>query len=817
MTSPDSVEAAGTVNEPKASGGPLGELPFSPLEGLESSIPTLTGTVENPSPIGTMSSQPAAGSTDNVQSLAQASDISQIQPVPGSDRLAKPSEVRRIEEQLTRLSPDDLQQGSKRARHTGPSNLAQPSRQHRKSDVSLFFLGGGGYSISHTIIISEFEVDCDRRLRALETENATLRVENKALLREGQERDSQLMRQAGLIHQQAQERKKVELETFHATETSFSDESMDVDDVGCSTDGTLDRAVLEDLTLGVKGGLRKIHGMAGSRSDRDPSDDMVIDELEVRGRSMSRARHHASRSSSGPSDTGRQHTAGTSRKDKGKGKAKQNLRFGKFIPPSSTSYYKDFDRIVHVEDSDDPEESDALGRGMMLDAVELARDSFKRLTSSRLKDEDKGILGQVLAKPHRVTFHPSTSIFPDSEEEVAPGRSSLYSGRLAAQEALEPRQNREASRTADAVSSGDPSLKQILDELQKLREDNRIANQVVMNLQEEVNLLKSDRRTSRSNETPKSQPKSTGRFLLAKASTPRGDARNELHRTVRRFMNPLIGITKDKDAMRKFDISRFATEAEVSSYLNRDGDPPDLRNNILPVYWNEINSPWNHVLSKRFLALFLDKNPRFSSRKDEVISHFWKRLESFKYKYRRSMRRGDESMSEWRSRVNQDQADEHARLRKRTRRENLYKERVKTAAYRSQALPDSEQRDSWALALDVIRDLGVAGMSSDDSEGPLLDRRYVVKSKSWRSRRIEEVLKAVDHEVPTMKTSRYGNTPPGNRPRVRERPRHAAESGRTAVAHLPANYYRRTWYHALTAVEQAQLNPVSSKSLPESL
>ncbi|KAL0567082.1 hypothetical protein V5O48_014909 [Marasmius crinis-equi] len=339
-------------------------------------------------------------------------------------------------------------------------------------------------------------------------------------------------------------------------------------------------------------------------------------------------------------------------------------------------------------------------------------------------------------------------------------------------------------------------------------------SRTVKRLEEQVAILQDTQ--ARSTSTPRRGGRrgrpSTGKFLVTKPQLKRGVDRNTLLRNVREVMNEMIGIKQDKDII-DFDMSQFPSISDVQHYMRRGIQAKDIAG-LGSVCWDNLDCPWNQSVSENFVRLFLAQHPEHEGRDEEIENHFWQRLETLRYLHRRCAKKDGESLDQCEKRRYQILWDEQARLRKRTRREQTFNDRHQITSLYAESHPDEQLKFEWGRALDLVERLGVNGMSSDDSEGDDLNRRYVIKSRAWRSTKVQEVLLRIDQEIPSTKKSLYGNAPPGNRPRIRGRARHAAQSTRMAVALLPVNFYRRTWLENLSEAERAQLAPKQSLPLP---
>jgi len=100
-------------------------------------------------------------------------------------------------------------------------------------------------------------------------------------------------------------------------------------------------------------------------------------------------------------------------------------------------------------------------------------------------------------------------------------------------------------------------------------------------------------------------------------------------------------------------------------------------------------------------------------------------------------------------------------------------------------------------------------MSSDESGAG--NRKFFVKILHWRSVKLIPYLQKIDRDL--NRTNALGNAP-GNPPRQRIRIAGGQVSRRKAVPGLPLNFYDKTWYAGLSAVDKIALNVQPELPLP---
>ncbi|KAL0578910.1 hypothetical protein V5O48_003101 [Marasmius crinis-equi] len=377
----------------------------------------------------------------------------------------------------------------------------------------------------------------------------------------------------------------------------------------------------------------------------------------------------------------------------------------------------------------------------------------------------------------------------------------------------------------DSQSRSNEILHRISNQLEELRENQKELSAGFEKLEEKVDSLEQQSIASRSATVEKhaSRPRTrrsvarAGQFIIPKPKTRRGDDRNEfLVANIRLFMNPKLGIRRDKDII-ALDLSRFPSPQDAKRLMEQNNRPPE---DHLPVCWEDLHCSWNERLSGHFLASFIAQYPIYVDQNEEILDHFWQRLDRLKSLRKRTSRRDGESEDQCNSRRYKMLSTEQTRLRKRSRQDQLFVDRLRVASENANHHPNLGQRKEWALTAAVLERLGVSGMSSDESEDPddnMPERRYTIKARVWRSRKIRDLMARTDQELRKTKRSLYGNAPPGNPPRIRQRVKTPASSQRAAVGQLPINFYSKEWLRNLSPAARGHLSPGDSLELPNVL
>lgn len=139
----------------------------------------------------------------------------------------------------------------------------------------------------------------------------------------------------------------------------------------------------------------------------------------------------------------------------------------------------------------------------------------------------------------------------------------------------------------------------------------------------------------------------------------------------------------------------------------------------------------------------------------------------------------------------------------------LFQSRLNITREAAAAGTDAEEKEGWGHLHNMVDELGVDGMSSDDSDGD----RHVVRRKEWRSKVVEAGLMFIDEHRNTRNA--YGNRLPGGRPRIRVRNSNlACISTNPPRACQPKNFYDETWFESLSNRNKTSLAPRPEMMLP---
>jgi hypothetical protein len=118
--------------------------------------------------------------------------------------------------------------------------------------------------------------------------------------------------------------------------------------------------------------------------------------------------------------------------------------------------------------------------------------------------------------------------------------------------------------------------------------------------------------------------------------------------------------------------------------------------------------------------------------------------------------------------------------------------------------------EEWGKFIDIVDMLGIAGMSSDETETEATrDNLKTVRrrQKDWHSSELSRFFESVDR---MHKPHARGNKPYRRLPSKGDR----EPTVTNAVCRLPINFYRTTWYWSLHKVDREELDAKEEMPLP---
>ncbi|PPR02271.1 hypothetical protein CVT26_011747 [Gymnopilus dilepis] len=296
------------------------------------------------------------------------------------------------------------------------------------------------------------------------------------------------------------------------------------------------------------------------------------------------------------------------------------------------------------------------------------------------------------------------------------------------------------------------------------------------------------------------------------------EGKAELASWLRQQLHYLIGIKKTRDIL-KFSDEIYASNTELQRSMvlwetEKTGQGPKI--DPMKINWNNLEGPWNMQLCKAFVQHCVEKGLGDESPpedvKEFVADYFWGRLQRLRTTIRKNKPTDGEDPDTHNARVQGKHLETLIVARRNTRRNQLFKDRMdicldnlpRTA---SEVITD-EQR-IWKARYDVMQALGPEGMSSDESDLDSNTKTFIVKNIPWRNRRLTEIVQNIDKS--RHLTNAYGNTRPGNSPRIRvrrDRPRRSAR--KKAPTGKPVDMYDTDWYEKLTYQKQVAVKAIQA-------
>ncbi|KAG1786345.1 uncharacterized protein HD556DRAFT_1240528 [Suillus plorans] len=198
-------------------------------------------------------------------------------------------------------------------------------------------------------------------------------------------------------------------------------------------------------------------------------------------------------------------------------------------------------------------------------------------------------------------------------------------------------------------------------------------------------------------------------------------------------------------------------------------------------------SAWNISAAKIFACSFQEAHAQFRDKAQREVERAWTtHLAYLKNVYQKQT-----------SRARDIEAGKQRRRRK-ERRTQMYYRRMGVAE-------GSRHLRNDGLA--IIKELGIDGMSSDESDHPPGNGIpvYQVRIKKWRSCKVTEILRACDALHLRMRYGGDWDASPGAWPHLRIPS--LKYSTRAAASQLPSNFYSLNWFKSLNEFQRDALQP----------
>ncbi|KAF7424842.1 hypothetical protein PC9H_010153 [Pleurotus ostreatus] len=276
----------------------------------------------------------------------------------------------------------------------------------------------------------------------------------------------------------------------------------------------------------------------------------------------------------------------------------------------------------------------------------------------------------------------------------------------------------------------------------------------------------------------------------------RDPGRTRMMNLVRIKMRNMLHIEQDSEITNAIDRHEVAASAEeVATWEEGDHNPPPLH--PLRPFWRHLNHEWNHELAIQFAEEFCREEGEFDV--DEVKDHFASRLKTLHIYISRNSTYADGGEALLQA--------ARGRSRRASRRGTLYDNRMRIIESNLQA----GESAVWMLLHDMVRGLGLLGMSSDESD-PDDNTSVSIIHKDWRSPEVIRLLQVIDRHRQVVNC--YGNARAGAPPRSRRRHLGGPVSKHKPVAGLPRNWYNPIWYNSLSRSQLAGLATLAEVPLP---
>ncbi|KAF8881965.1 hypothetical protein CPB84DRAFT_1851432 [Gymnopilus junonius] len=211
-------------------------------------------------------------------------------------------------------------------------------------------------------------------------------------------------------------------------------------------------------------------------------------------------------------------------------------------------------------------------------------------------------------------------------------------------------------------------------------------------------------------------------------------------RAVRSHMNSLLNIKCDREIRW---ISQPSKE-KVDAFAEREGPGPTL----VPL---ALFSPTKRsmlgiwIWARNFSTISLREGPRLRLREREwpiIYEIFWQRFSNLKREWKKWQPKEGEDKTAVNHRNSETTRVTLKSKRRNARRKHLKHLRV-AITDGNQIKTDGTKDDVWYFLWLVATELGIGGMSSDESS-PDTGRKYVIKSVPWRSEELTPYLQMID-------------------------------------------------------------------------
>ncbi|KAH7904840.1 hypothetical protein BJ138DRAFT_1018563 [Hygrophoropsis aurantiaca] len=224
------------------------------------------------------------------------------------------------------------------------------------------------------------------------------------------------------------------------------------------------------------------------------------------------------------------------------------------------------------------------------------------------------------------------------------------------------------------------------------------------------------------------------------------------------------------------------TEEQIASFCPDDG-PCCTENRFQVDITGVPKSAWNMSATAVFVQSFVAAHPEYKKKGTAVRDAWTTHFARLKEIYNEQQRGGGNTVKK-------------VKHRRRERKLQIYYRRLRVAKH-YEGLQESVEH--------VIRELGVDGMSSDESdhESGRGEATYYIVRKPWRTAKLTAYLHVLDALHLKMRYGGEWDKSSGSWPHYRTSS--LRDSQRPPPTHLPRNFYSDEWYYSRTSFAQNAL------------
>ena len=263
-----------------------------------------------------------------------------------------------------------------------------------------------------------------------------------------------------------------------------------------------------------------------------------------------------------------------------------------------------------------------------------------------------------------------------------------------------------------------------------------------------------------------------------------------------------------------FDLDLIPSSEEIKNWDPRRDGPSCTEEHFQPDLRSTPGTTWNKSAISVFVNSFLECDEPYENDDPGLISKtFRTHLNHLAHKYQRSIS-GKDNEDTYRHAANR---DERKRAVSSALPVHLSRANIQPQLFRRRLIA-AMTYDGLKQHVQMLRRLGMDGMSSDESSVENDIVHYRVVKKRWRNEKVTSWLRAFDAMYRKKRVSATNRRSRGAAVHAREVTNNFDDS-RAAVPHLPRSAYDETWLHTLQAVDLEDLcvreEPYLFEHLPE--